>query len=148
MASDNGSKKTWKCKYKCPVTPEPCPHLEKLLSKKSKKTFGMVGDSGYFGNKIERLPVQDVWTEKEANSFWGGVQDETKIRALLKEFHTPEHEEVILVSRFVYNKSLREISEEHGFTSPSTVLYILRESLRALKKKMLYRKGLKDENKG
>ena len=81
-------------------------------------------------------------TEDKANTaadklkeLWGDSSD-AKIKKILKDNKMLDYEEEVLLDRYVDNKTLKQIAETKGFTSPSVVLMVLKQALAKLKRRM------------
>lgn len=62
----------------------------------------------------------------------------------LKGYALMEHEILILLDRFVFNKTFAEITDDHGFTDPRTTHKIYKMALAKAEKAITYFKEFKE----
>jgi hypothetical protein len=116
---------TWECPEGCPVTAKPCPHLEKLLPSAE---AGKDGRKLVYSDNIDALSTffydyLPSTTDAEVRNFV------TK----LQKYGLQDYEVEILVERFVNNKTIKEITDESGYTSPGAAFYIIKKAIEKLK---------------
>lgn len=127
------SLKTWVCPEGCKLHTSPCKHLEKLITPKNKDPqFESV--NRYVGNNVEK----NYYDSGAGYVIPPGIKNrsyEYRFRSKLEKAGLDLVKVDILVLRFVYDMSIRDIVEELGMFSGSMVVRLLDESLKSLKKR-------------
>ena len=123
--------KIWVCREGCKMTSIPCTHLEKLITVRTKEpNFESV--NRYAGNNID----QSYYDSGAGFIIPKGIKDrsyEFQFRRKLEKAGLEQIKVDVLVLRFVYDFSMRQIAEELGVISATTVLRLLSDSLKHLK---------------
>lgn len=122
-------KKRWVCK-ECPgweLSPHVCKHLEALIQEPQVRQPTIMHYRD-IDNFQERYTI--VIPENILNGQW-----EAEFREKLKQYGLEPIFINIVVMRFLYEMSLKEIAKELEIVSPSTVLGLLRRSLQMLKER-------------
>jgi hypothetical protein len=119
------SKKKWKCPEGCKMQDgKPCPHLEDLLPSM---------EQGLDRHKLSYFPrIDELWSEEYITSTMTQKQLTSFVKKL-KEYGLAEHHIIILVDKYAFSKTLKEITEEHGFTSVGVVHYLLKQAEKQVK---------------
>lgn len=125
--------KPWKCSKGCKLRPTPCKHLEDLIAeKRSEPRFESV--NRYVGNNVEKGYYESgagfVIPEGIRNRSY-----EYQFRDKLEKAGLEPVRVDIMTLRFVYDMSIKEIQEELGVMSASTVVRLMNESLATLKER-------------
>lgn len=126
---------TWVCPKGCKLTSTPCEHLNKLISNPSKEPTFEGTNRQVSTNVIDR----EYYDSGAGYVIPEGIRSrayEYKFRAKMEKAGLEPVRVDILVLRFVYDQSLRDIAEELGIMSTTTVLRLLDESLATLKKRV------------
>lgn len=125
--------KTWVCKEGCKLKTTPCKHLESLITPKNKDPqFESV--NRYVGNNVEK----NYYESGAGYVIPPGIKNrsyEYKFRTKLEKAGLDAIKVDILTLRFVYDMTIQSIKDELGVFSATTVLRLLDESLKSLKKK-------------
>ena len=126
-----GSKKTskvWECNKGCRISNVPCKHLESMIDSGPKKSVQAVPT-----DKIDKFYCESgagyILPKEIQDRTW-----EIQFRNKLTKAGLEQAKIDILVLRFVYDMKLQEISDELGFVNIKTVLRMLSDSLKYLKK--------------
>ena len=125
-----GRKRIWRCKEGCKLTNIPCPHLEALINDKQVKNVPIS-----YNTKIENINYDsgiDYIIPKEIRDRTWEMQFREKLTKTGLEAIKID----IVVCRFFYEMSLAEIAKELEIVSASTVLRLLSDSLKYLKKNL------------
>jgi hypothetical protein len=103
---------------------KPCPHLEDLLPSM---------EQGLDRHKLSYFPrIDELWSEEYITSTMTQKQLTSFVKKL-KEYGLAEHHIIILVDKYAFSKTLKEITEEHGFTSVGVVHYLLKQAEKQVK---------------
>ncbi len=127
--------KEWICPEGCKLSATPCEHLEGLISNPNKDPR--------FENIHERVSESKIDREYYDSGAGyvipEGIRNrsyEYKFREKMQKAGLEPIKVDILVLRFVYDQSLRDIAEELGIVSSQTVLNMLSSALASLRKKV------------
>lgn len=96
----------WKCPENCPVGPEPCKHLEKLLPRLRPFYWKELNERVAAPPKSERS-----MTEEKIAVF----------ERILEKYKLSDEARALLRARFVDGKEWREIMREQGFVNRMTM---------------------------
>lgn len=125
---------TWVCPEGCDLSASPCKHLERLISNPNKEP--------QFENKYKCIGsnVEKAYYESGAGFVIPeGIRSrsyEYQFRAKMEKAGLEPVKVDILVLRFVYSMSLRDIAEELGVMSSMTVLRLYEEAMTVLKRRV------------
>lgn len=108
----------WKCPENCPVSAEPCKHLEKLLPRL--RPF-------YWKQLTEKIPAPKaegrVMSEENVATF----------ERILKKYALSDEAKALLRARFVDGMEWRQIMKEQGFVNRMTMHRYFKRVLSDLK---------------
>lgn len=104
---------------------EPCIHLEKLISVKAKKDPQFESVNRYAGNNVDKV----------AKDFSSVESYETDFIRRLQLLPLPEIQVSLLVFRYVYDKSFKQIRELLKIPSVTTTIRLHNDALAILRKK-------------
>lgn len=124
----SGQKKIWACNHGCENKTQPCVHLNKLIQTESGESVKAVPTG-----KIDKFYYESgagyVIPKEIRDRTW-----ELQFRTKLMDAGLEQIKIDILVLRFIYEMTIKDIGEELGFLSSSSTLRFLNESLAHLKK--------------
>lgn len=127
------SKKTWTCEHKCKMTDgKPCKHLEKLLPSM---------EQGVDRHWLKYFPYLDrLNVDPDAGPANLTDTQVKKFVLFLKNCGLQEHHIIILVDKYAYGKTFKEITQDHGFTSLGVTHFLCKQA-ETIVKKVLERKA-------
>jgi hypothetical protein len=122
------SKKVWECEHGCAQTDVPCKHLEALIASGPKNSVEAIPtgkiDKFYYDSGAGYIIPKEIrdrtWEMQFRNKLLTAGLEPAKVD--------------ILVLRFIYDMTLKDITEELNFVNIKTVLRMLSDSLKYLKK--------------
>ena len=130
--SPKKSKRTWACPAKCDLNKGPCKHLEELLPHPERGSNRQV--KLLYTDKVEFLGNEEF--QDGPYAVVGAGQDEIdRFITKVKEYGLPEHQILILLDKFVHNKTIAEITKDRGFTSPGIVFYLYKKAIEILRER-------------
>ncbi len=112
-----------KCPYGCSLFERTCEHVEEMLPDRRRQTVRMV-----YRDSMDHLSM-DVDNAPTLS------EQVLEMQTRLSGYALNELEIDILVCKFVYKHSLRDIAEDLGFSSHSTVNLLYKQALDKLKQK-------------
>ena len=115
------SKETWKCSKGCPNDKLMCKHLEKLVSNK-----------GYVSIKAKLVDIEKINAVPIAKKKGATLEEFDK---LLVKYALKPWQVDLLRGRFFYDKTIKELTTEFGFTSSGATIYSINMCLKQLKER-------------
>ena len=122
-----GQSKTWECPEGCDLTKQSCKHLDEIVNDPPSTSVRAVPveriDSFYYESGAGVVVPPEVRDRIYEQAF----------RKKLKKHGLVGIKTEVLVLRFCYDATLKNIADELGIVSQSTVLRLINQSLRYLK---------------
>lgn len=122
------SKKPWKCKHGCKVTQTPCVHLEKLLSNRT----GNRQVKLMYRPDIERTALSPHHTQSYTELLYSNPHELQNFRNFLRKYALQEYQLNLLIDRFVYNKTFKEIYAEQQWASLTACFRVFSKTVELL----------------
>jgi hypothetical protein len=123
-------KKDWICPSCKNDKPHPCDHLDKLVREPSSQSVSAMPVRDIDSVVTEEMLVMWAIPPEISSGAW-----ERNFRQKLIKYGMSEVKIDIVVHKYVYEMTLKDISDELGIRSPSTVFRLLKEALEDLKKR-------------